>query len=139
MTTLGVAKRSSTRAGLLVGAVALAAIVAVLGLALGATWLAFGGLAASIAAAAGFAFYLIVTERRRHEAAEGELSAQAHFLESLVESMGAVAASLDANQILERTRQEAERLFGASATMLPPGVSQTQAPAEHAVTFPLKI
>jgi signal transduction histidine kinase len=136
---VGFAKRSSTRAGLLVGAVALAAILAVLGLAVHAVWLAFGGLAAAIAAASAFAFHLIVTERRRHEAAEGELSAQAHFLESLVDSMGAVAGSLDASQILERTRQEAERLFGASATMLPPGVSQTQAPAENAVTFPLKI
>ena len=110
-----------------------------LGLALDTVWLAFGGLAAAIAAASAFAFNLIVTERRRHEVVEEELSAQAHFLESLVESMGAVAASLDANEILERTRQEAERLFRASATMLPPGVSQTQAPAENAVTFPLKI
>src|SRR5437763_1010354 len=115
------------------------AILGVLGLALGATWLASGGLAASIAAAAGFAFYLIVTERRRHEAAEGELSAQAHFLESLVESMGAVATTLDANQILERTRKEAQRLFRAHATVLSPGESRQLAPAEHSVSFPIKI
>jgi signal transduction histidine kinase len=132
------AKRSSTRAGLLVAAVAAAAIVAVFGLALDEPWLAFGGLGGAIIAAAGFALLLIVSERRRHELAEEVLAAQASFLESLVESMGAIASTLDADQILEQTRREADRLFGASASILAPGESRRAAPAEHAVVIPLR-
>ena len=133
------AKRSSTRAGLLVAAVAVAAITAVVGLALPNDWLAFGGLAAAIAAAAALALYLIVSERRRHELAEEELAAQATFLESLVDSMGAIASTLDAEQVLEQTRAEAERLFGARAQLLPPGEAASPASAGDTVVFPLRI
>jgi signal transduction histidine kinase len=105
------AKRSSTRAAALVGAVALAAIVSVLGLALGSMTLAFAGLGAAIVGAGGFALHLIITERRRHEFAEGEL-------ESLVESMGRIAETLDPDQVLERTLREAKDLFGAKASLL---------------------
>ena len=95
------ATRSSTRAAALIAAVAGAAVLAVLGIALGLGWLAFGGLGAAILAAAALALYLIVSERRRHEVAEEELSAEARFLESLVESMRAIAATLDADEILQ--------------------------------------
>jgi signal transduction histidine kinase len=91
------ARRSSTRAGLLVGAVAVAAIVAVIGLALSVTWLAFGGLAAAIAAAAGFALYLIVSERRRHEVAEVRL-------ESLVADRERLSGQLVTAEQEERRR-----------------------------------
>src|SRR5436305_1479396 len=105
------AKRSSTRPGLLVGAVALGAVVSVIGLAIGSSALAFAGLAVAIVGAGGFALHLIVTGRRRHEHAEGEL-------ESLVESLGRIAESLDPDQVLERTLHEAKDLFGARASLL---------------------
>src|SRR5439155_648998 len=57
----------------------------------------------------------------RHERIEDELSAQASFLESLVESMGAIASTLDPDQVLEQARREAEQLFGARGRLLPPG------------------
>jgi signal transduction histidine kinase len=121
------AKRSSTRAELLVAAVAIAAVVAVLGLALSSSWLAFAGLAAAIIGAAGFALHLIVTERRRHEVVEGEL-------ESLVQSLGSITGTLDPNEVLERTVHEAKKLFGAKATLLAPG----EADGSDSV-FPLRI
>ena len=105
------AKRSSTRPGLLVGAVAPGAVVSLIGLAIGSSALAFAGLAVAIVGAGGFALHLIVTERRRHEYAEGEL-------ESLVESLGRIAESLDPDQVLERTLREAKDLFGAKASLL---------------------
>ena len=128
------AKRSSTRAAGLVAVVAAAAVVSVIGLALGSSWLAFAGLAVAIVGAAGFALHLIVTERRRHEVVEEELSAQSSFLEALVESMGSIAATLDPDQVLDRTRREAKDLFGAKAEILPPG-----APSSNGAVFPLRI
>src|SRR5947209_11282986 len=104
------AKRSSirsrfgnaARAAVLVSAVGAAAIVSVVGLAVDSSWVAFAGLGAAIIGAAGFALHLIVTERRRHEVVEEELSAHSSFLEALVESMGSIAATLDPDQVLER-------------------------------------
>src|SRR5919108_171517 len=132
------ATRSSTRP-LLVAAVAIAAAAAVLGLALGWSWLAFAGLALAILGAGGFALHLIVSERRRHEAAEEELSAQSSFLESLIESMGSITATLDPQQVLERTRHEAQELFDAQATILEPGETAQTAPAQSAAVLPLRI
>ncbi len=94
------------------------------------------GLAIAVAAAAAFAAYLIVIERRRHEAAELELTSEAHFLESLVESMGAVAG---ADDVLAETCVQAERLFGARARLLPAGERPRAAPAENAVVIPVKV
>jgi signal transduction histidine kinase len=129
-----------TRSALAVGAVVAAAVVAVVGLATGAGWLAWIGLAGAVAAAGAVAFSLIlITERRRHEVAEGELAAQASFLESLVESMGTIAQTLRAEEILEQTRREAERIFHARAEILPPGAKPRTAPAERAVLFPLRV
>src|SRR5439155_18964995 len=103
--------------------------------ALSSSWIAFTGLAIAIVGAAGFALRLIVTERRRHEVVEEELSAQSSLLESLVESMGSIAATLDPGEVLERTRREAKELFGAKASLLGPD----EPPAENAVVVPLEI
>ena len=129
------AKRSSTRAGLLVLAFATAAVLAVVAVALGNGVLTAVGLGLAVALAGVVAAYLIVTERRRHEAAEKELTSEARFLESLVETMGAIAGSAD---VLERTREEAERLFEARASLLAPGERPRRAPAENAIVIPLK-
>ena len=108
--------------GILVACTVGAALVGALGLAFGEAAVAAGGLVASTAFFGGFALYLIVSERRRHESAEDELQAQATFLESLVDSIGAVSSTLDAGEILERTCEEARRLFDArSARILPAG------------------
>src|SRR5437588_8980777 len=129
------AKRSSTKAGLLVLAFAAAAVLAVIALAAGSTVLTIIGLAVAVALAGLVAAYLIVTERRRHEAAELELTSEARFLESLVETMGSIVGSAD---VLERTREEAERLFEARARLLDPGERPRPAPAENAIVIPLK-
>jgi signal transduction histidine kinase len=129
------AKRSSTRAGLLVLAFATAAVLAVVAVALGNGVLTAVGLALAVALAGIVAANLIVTERRRHEAAEKELTSEARFLESLVETMGSIAGSAD---VLERTREEAERLFEARASLLAPGERPRRAPAENAIVIPLK-
>ena len=125
----------AARAGLLVAVVAAAAIVSLLGLAFDSPWLAFFGLGAAIIGAAGFALHLIVTERRRHEVAEEELAAQSSFLESLIESMGSIAAPHETEEVLDQTRREAKELFGAKATLLEPG---TPGPP-GAVVLPLRI
>jgi signal transduction histidine kinase len=107
--------------------VALAAVVSLLGLAVGSSWLAFAGLAAAIVGAAGFALHLIVTERRRHEVVESEL-------ESLVQSLGSITGTLDPNEVLDRTLREAKRLFAAKASLLAPGE-----PARGEGVFPLRM
>jgi len=126
---------TATRAGLLVLAFAATAVLAVVALAVGSRPLALAGLAASIALAGIVAASLIVSERRRHEAAERELTSEARFLESLVETMGSIAGGAE---VLERTRQEAERLFEARAVLLTPGERPRQAPAENAIVIPLR-
>jgi signal transduction histidine kinase len=137
------ATRSSTSTALLVAAVAAGAVVAVLGLSLGSSWLAFAGLAAAIVGAAAFALNLIVTERRRHEVVEEELSDKSTFLESLIESMGSIAATLDPDQVLAQTSREAKELFGAKASILPPGggdqASAAAPAADNGVVLPLRI
>ncbi len=109
--------------------------MAVVGVALGSGALTVVGLALAVAFAGVVAAYLIVTERRRHEAAEQELTSEARFLESLVETMGSIAGSAD---VLERTREEAERLFEARARLLEPGERPRRAPAENAIVIPLR-
>jgi signal transduction histidine kinase len=119
----------------LVLAFAAAAVLAVVALAVGSRALALAGLAASIALAGVVAASLIVSERRRHEAAERELTSEARFLESLVETMGSIAGGAE---VLERTRQEAERLFEARVVLLAPGQRPRRAPAENAIVIPLR-
>jgi signal transduction histidine kinase len=129
------AKRSSTKAGLLVLAFAAAAVLAVVAIAAGSHPLTLAGLALAIALAGLVAAYLIVTERRRHEVAERELTSEARFLESLVETMGSIVGSPD---VLERTREEAERLFEARARLLAPDERPRRATAENAIVIPLR-
>jgi len=108
--------------GFLVAATVGCAIIGALGWALDREELAAAGLIAATAFAGAFAVYLIVSERRRHESAEDELAAQASFLESLLESIAAVSGPLDPDEIVERTCDEARRLFDArSARFLAPG------------------
>jgi signal transduction histidine kinase len=120
---------------LLVVGLAVAAVLAVVGLAAGTDALTYTALAVAIAFAGLLAAYLIVTERRRHEAVEEELTSEARFLESLVETMGSVAQSTD---VLERTRVEAERLFEANVRLLQPGEQPSHRAAENAIVIPLR-
>jgi signal transduction histidine kinase len=120
------ASRSSISAknlpGLLVAATVGCAVICGIGWAVNNETLAAAGLIAATAFAGAFAVYLIVSERRRHESAEDELTAQATFLESLVESIAAVSSPLDPEEIVERACDEAKRLFDArSARFLGPG------------------
>ena len=126
---------NATNAGLLVLGFAAAAVLAVVALAVESAVLTIVGLALAVALAGVVAAYLIVTERRRHEAAERELTSEARFLESLVETMGSIAGDAD---VLERTREEAERLFEAHALLLAPGERPRRAPAENAIVIPLR-
>jgi signal transduction histidine kinase len=109
--------------------------LAVVAVALGNRVLLDIGFALAVALAGVFGAYLLVTERRRHEAAEKELTSEARFLEALVETMGSIAGNPD---VLERTREEAERLFEARATLLEPGERPRRAPAENAIVIPLR-
>jgi signal transduction histidine kinase len=118
------ANRLSTSAharGLLVACTVGAALVGAFGVAFDTLSVAAGGLIASTAFFGAFAFYLVVSERRRHVVAEDELAEQASFLESLVDSLAAVATTLDATEIVERTCDEARRLFGARDARFLPG------------------
>lgn len=130
-------KQSSIRAGLL----------AVL---VGGVWFSAGGFAVderallgvglvlSALSAGGLALHLISSERQRHGRVEEALASQASFLESLVESMQAIASTVDLAEILELTRSEAERLFGGRAALLEPGENRRTAPAENVALIPLR-
>jgi signal transduction histidine kinase len=126
----------ANRAGLLASAFAAMAVLVVIGVVANNGPTIAVGFALAVAFAALFAADLIVTERRRHEAAEQELSSEARFLESLIESMAAIAAAGD---VLEQTCREAERLFEGRAQMLRAGDRPRRAPAENAVIVPLKV
>src|SRR6266702_6225414 len=128
-------RETATRSGLLALAFGAAAMVAVVGLATDTTAVIAVGLALAVAFAVAFAAYLIVTERRRHEAAELELTSEARFLESLVDSMAAIAG---ASNVLAETCAQAEQLFEARARLLQPGERPRKAPAENAVVIPIK-
>jgi signal transduction histidine kinase len=110
-----------------------AVVLVFVGLVVGSRSLTFAGLVALLAGLV--AAYLIVSERRRHEAAEQELTTEARFLESLVETMGAIVGDPD---VLERTRHEAERLFEARAQLLAPDERPRPAPADNAIVIPLQ-
>ena len=53
--------------------------------------------------------------------------AEPNFLELLVESMGAISAS-PTDEVLERARAEAERLFGAHAALASGPATATSIP-----------
>ena len=96
------------------------------------------GLAITALSAGALTLNLIATERQRHEQIRESLAGQASFLESLVESMSAIASVSDPDEILEVTRRESERLFGARASLLAPGESRPAAPAESVAVIALE-
>jgi two-component system sensor histidine kinase UhpB len=110
-----------------------AAVLAVVGFAVGSRSLTFAGLAAALAGL--IAAYLVVSERRRHAAAEQQLTTEARFLESLVETMASIVSDPD---VLERTRREAEVLFEAGARLLGPDERPRPASGENAIVIPLQ-
>ena len=100
------AKRSSTRAAVLVGVVAAAALLALAGAAAGADWLAYGSFGVAVLAAAALAVTLLRTrqeeaERSRHAdqliaAEQDERRRLALFLHDVpVQSMSGIALMLD--------------------------------------------
>jgi signal transduction histidine kinase len=100
------AKRSSTRAAVLVGVVAAAALLALAGAAAGVDWLAYGGFGVAVLAAAALAITLLRTrqeeaERSRHAdqliaAEQDERRRLALFLHDVpVQSMSGIALMLD--------------------------------------------
>ena len=131
--------RPWTRFAPAVAAVVAGVAVAAVGFGTSDPWLAWIGLVVAVVCAGAAAFLLLFAERRRHKVAEGALVAQASFLDSLVESMGTIAQTREAGEILEQTRREAERIFRARAQMLPPGEKPRAAPAERSVLFPLRV
>jgi two-component system sensor histidine kinase UhpB len=68
------ARQSSTRptASLLIAGVALAGLAAIVGLGTGIAWLALAGLTLALVVAAATAYYLLRSERERHESVEAE-------------------------------------------------------------------
>jgi signal transduction histidine kinase len=133
------ATRSSIRAGLLVAAAALAAVAAILYASSGVTLLGALRLLAAISAAALVAVYLILSQRDRHVRIEEELAGQATFLESLIESMHAIAAHDGRGDVLQRARDEAERLFDARAQLLEPGESPRATNGRQGILVPLRV
>jgi signal transduction histidine kinase len=133
------ASRSSTRSALLVAAALLGAVAAILYASSGVTLLGALRLVAAIAAAALVAVYLILAQRDRHQRIEEELAGQASFLESLIESMHAIAARGDPSTVLERAREEAERLFRAEAKLLQPGDPVGRSNGRQGIAVPLRV
>src|SRR5258705_8755155 len=85
------AKRSSTRAGLLVLAFAAAALLAVVALAASSHPLTIAALALTIAIPGGGAAFLVGKERRRPEAAGRGLTSGARFPRARVETSGSIS------------------------------------------------
>jgi signal transduction histidine kinase len=133
------AKQSSIRGGLLVAAAALAALAAILYATSGVTLLGALRLLAAISAATLVAVYLILSQRERHHRIEEELASQATFLESLIESMHAIAARGGPTAVLERARAEAERLFDARASLLRPDEEAERTNGRQAILVPLRV
>lgn len=139
------AKRSSISAGsrslapAFVVATVLGAVAGALGLALDHAALTGVGLVVGLSFAGAFAATLIVQERRRHVVAEDELQAQASFLESLVDSIAAVSSSHEPGEILERTADEARRLFDADEVRLTQEGEEADTPAPGVMRVRLAI
>jgi signal transduction histidine kinase len=123
------AKRSSTRAAVLVGVVAVAALVALAGAAAGVDWLAYGAVAVAVVAAAALALSLLRTrqeeaERSRHAdqliaAEQDERRRLALFLhDGPVQSMSGIALMLDGVvDAIDRGRvEDAKEILGKSVS-----------------------
>jgi signal transduction histidine kinase len=126
---------AASTAGFLAVASAAGVISAVVGIALGSVILTAAAFAVAVAFAALLAAWLVNAERRRHEAAEAELTSEARFLEALVNALGAIAGS---REVLAETCRQAERLFAARAELLRPGERPAQAAPEYAALVPVE-
>ncbi|MBD0330181.1 MAG: hypothetical protein ICV64_08775 [Thermoleophilia bacterium] len=129
------ASPSSSSAARLLAVLALVAAAALLAVApAAAAWLAFvvGGLAAAL-----LAVDVVRGERRRRQAAARELAREAALLESLVASLGTIAATLEPEEIPELVRSEAERLFGGRAQLVTPAGTPDAVDGE--VLVPLRL
>jgi signal transduction histidine kinase len=133
------ASRSSTRSAVLVAAAVLGAVAAILYASSGVTLLGALRLVAAIAAASLVAVYLILAQRDRHQRIEEELAGQASFLESLIESMHAIAARGGPSAVLERACEEAQRLFRAEAKLLTPGTPVGRSNGRQGIAVPLRV
>jgi signal transduction histidine kinase len=135
------ASRSSTRQtrAVFVAGFLLASAASIVALFSGSPESALIGVGVAGLAAVLLVAHLLVSERRRHEVVEEELVGQAHFLESLVESFGAIAGAAEVDEILDLTRSEAERLFGARAVILQPGEERRHGPAESEARVPMRV
>src|SRR2546430_14978492 len=91
-------------------AVACAALGGV-GLATGRNWLAWVGFTAAVVAAGAAVFSILFAERGRAKVEEGEVVAQATFLDSLVGSMGTIAQTREGAHVLEQPGPAGERAF----------------------------
>ena len=119
--------RSSTRAALLCRGSRRRARLAAVGLALSAlAGVRRAPVAASSPRRGGFALYLIVTRAAAARAAEEELPAQASFLESLVDSMGAVASTLEPERD-PRPHAATRRSGSSTQRATPPGARRRRA------------
>jgi signal transduction histidine kinase len=123
------AKRSSTRAAVLVGLVAAAALLALAGAAAGLDWLAYGGIGVAVLAAAALAITLLRTrqeeaERSRHAdqliaAEQDERRRLALFLHDVpVQSMSGIALMLDGVvDAIDRGRvEDAKEILGKAVS-----------------------
>jgi signal transduction histidine kinase len=133
------ASRSSTRNALLVAAALLGAVAAILYASSGVTVLGVLRLLAAIAAASLVGVYLFLAQRDRHQRIEEELAGQASFLESLIESMHAIAARGGPSVVLERACAEAERLFAAEAKLLTPAEAIRRTNGRQGIAVPLRV
>jgi signal transduction histidine kinase len=133
------ASRSSTRSAVLVAAAVLGAVAAILYASSGVTLLGALRLVAAIAAASLVAVYLILAQRDRHQRIEEELAGQASFLESLIESMHAIAARGGPSAVLERACEEAQRLFRAEAKLLTPGTPVGRSNGRQGIAVPVRV
>jgi signal transduction histidine kinase len=100
---------------------------------------AAAGLAVMALMGGGLALHMLNEERQRHERVESELGGRTSFLEALVESIDKVTATRDPDEIVACTCAEAEKLFGAKATLLPPTESPPPAATERAILLPLVV
>jgi signal transduction histidine kinase len=132
------AKPSSTRSAFLVAAFAIGATGAAIALLFGSDSTALIGVGLAGLAGVLIVFHVMLSERQRHEIAEDELASQAHFLESLVDSFGELAATLDVDELLELTRSEAARLFRTRAELLLPGERRPEETVEGELLVPLR-
>jgi signal transduction histidine kinase len=133
------ASRSSTRSALLVAAALFGAVAAILYASSGVTWLGVLRLLAAIVAASLVGVYLILAQRERHQRIEEELAGQASFLESLIESMHAIAARGGPAAVLERACSEAEHLFGAEAKLVVAGEPIAGSNGRQGIAVPVRV